>query len=510
VTRLVRPHGGTVFMGQLQAKADEAAISADDLGRWTNGESNWQIIERDGVWSKYVRPPLTGAGQWTHFFAEPGNTACSGDTLVRGPFLLQWFGEPGPRDMIDRHHRTVSPLCADGRLFIPGNQRVFAVDAYTGTPMWSHEVSGFRRIAALRDTGNMAVANDRLYVAAGRNCHVFAGESGEKIAAYEPPNGMDGSPRDWGYVAIVDKCLFGSATRPDASRTDHSRAAIGGAYYDGRPIVTSTSVFCRNSEMGEMSWTYRATHGAILNPTICLGGGRLYFVESTNPATLAEKAGRSTLANLLASGSQIVALDVANGQEIWRQEANFKAIAHSLYLCYADERLVAVGSRNQQAEGGSQTNVWYDIHTIGAADGRPLWRQSQDNRQRAGGSHGEQDHHPTIVGNTIYAQPLAYDLATGQRNESWKLSRGGHGCGTLSACQSSLFFRAGNPCTFDLANNRKSKLTQVTRPGCWINIIPAGGLVLIPEASSGCTCKFSIQTSLALVPAALETMAREE
>jgi len=40
----------------------------------------------------------------------------------------------------------------------------------------------------------------------------------------------------------------------------------------------------------------------------------------------------------------------------------------------------------------------------------------------------------------------------------------------------------------------------VSRPGCWINTIPAGGLVLIPESSSGCTCGFALQTSLAFVP----------
>ena len=38
------------------------------------------------------------------------------------------------------------------------------------------------------------------------------------------------------------------------------------------------------------------------------------------------------------------------------------------------------------------------------------------------------------------------------------------------------------------------------RPGCWINIIPAGGMVLIPEASSGCTCGYPMQTSVGYVP----------
>jgi hypothetical protein len=154
--------------------------------------------------------------------------------------------------------------------------------------------------------------------------------------------------------------------------------------------------------------------------------------------------------------------------------------------------------------------VWYDVHAFRAKDGESLWHQIQDNRQGAGGSHGEQDHHPAIVGGTVYVEPFAYDLQSGQPIESWKYARGGHGCGTFSASADALFFRAGNPTMCALETGTRTKLTRVTRPGCWINIIPAEGLVLIPEASSGCTCKFSVQTSLALVPASRETMAGGE
>jgi hypothetical protein len=55
---------------------------------------------------------------------------------------------------------------------------------------------------------------------------------------------------------------------------------------------------------------------------------------------------------------------------------------------------------------------------------------------------------------------------------------------------------------FDLATNQAENITCVSRPGCWINMIPAGGLLLIPEASSGCTCDFPVQTSLAFLPRA--------
>jgi len=64
-----------------------------------------------------------------------------------------------------------------------------------------------------------------------------------------------------------------------------------------------------------------------------------------------------------------------------------------------------------------------------------------------------------------------------------------------------LFYRAGNPAFCIVPeNNTGEKINMVSRPGCWINIIPAGGLVIIPEASSGCTCDFPLQTSVTYLP----------
>ena len=70
----------------------------------------------------------------------------------------------------------------------------------------------------------------------------------------------------------------------------------------------------------------------------------------------------------------------------------------------------------------------------------------------------------------------------------------------MSAAASSLYFRATNPTEYLIDERRHRKITSVSRPGCWINIIPAGGLLLIPEASSGCTCDFAVQASMAFLP----------
>ena len=83
--------------------------------------------------------------------------------------------------------------------------------------------------------------------------------------------------------------------------------------------------------------------------------------------------------------------------------------------------------------------------------------------------------------------------------EGRKLARGG-GCGALSASANALYFRSRNPTAYLPSTGKFKKITTVSRPGCWINAIPAGGMLLIPEASSGCTCAFPIQCSLAFAP----------
>jgi hypothetical protein len=53
---------------------------------------------------------------------------------------------------------------------------------------------------------------------------------------------------------------------------------------------------------------------------------------------------------------------------------------------------------------------------------------------------------------------------------------------------------------FDLNSGTGAPLNYVSRPGCFINIIPAGGVISLPEASAGCTCSYPLQASFAYVP----------
>jgi hypothetical protein len=135
------------------------------------------------------------------------------------------------------------------------------------------------------------------------------------------------------------------------------------------------------------------------------------------------------------------------------------------------------------------------------SSGSLKWSSNFNSGFGTNGGHGEQDQHPVIIGNTIYLRPYDFDLQTGTQG-SLNLWRNGSGCSSLSGCASYLYGRGGTPRLYHnlTGSSRSISLTNETRPGCFINIIPAGGLLLIPESSAGCTCDYPLQTSLVFMP----------
>ncbi|MBM4025027.1 MAG: methyltransferase domain-containing protein [Planctomycetes bacterium] len=487
--RLLRPHGGVLLLG---APAD----ARDTVHAW--GQADWPpwrvVADSDLVWGSLRRGPLDGAGEWTHQYAEPGNSACSGDTLIQGKLTVQWFGEPGPREMIDRHHRNVTPLAKDGRLFVPGDCVVFAVDAYNGTMLWRADVPNSRRLGAFLDAGSMAVDDRALYLAAADKCHSFDVQNGQPQTVFAMPQLVADDPHVWGYVAYEGSLLFGSGCKKEAFYTETSYAADIALWRRDMKLVTSDYLFAKDKRDDRLLWTYRG--GVILNTTITAAAARVFFVETHSPAALADKTGRLPVKTLFSGGEQyLVALDQQTGRTVFKKKIDVGHFEEPVYLGYGQGVLLLSGSRLD----GKCVRYSYDAYDAQTA--AQLWHANHDSGLPTDGEHGEYNRQPTLIGDVAYAWPYAYALRTGRRVEDWKFERRGHGCGSISASAQCLFWRGGNPWMHELGpQGGPTRLNTVSRPGCWINMIPAGGLVLIPEASSGCTCGFSLQASLAYIP----------
>ncbi len=503
VARLLRPYGGIACIGQTgnSGAQEQGQSRVCALRRWIGAAPGWDIVEdRGGLWAVMRRGALPGSGEWTHQYADPGNSGCSGDTLVASPTQLQWFGRPGPRVMVDRHHRAMPPLAKHGRLFVPADNRILAVDAYNGTPLWDVQVPNSRRIAAQRDAGNMAVADDYLYAAVQDACWGLDVATGRRALTFHVPQHAPGEKRHWGYTATVDSLLFGSGQKEKANYT---KISLIGDYEiqwnDFKRIVTCDYLFCLDRHTGEELWTYK--NGVIIHPTIAIGDGRMYFVESHSEDALVNHFGRMTLKVLLGNGAHLVALDMRTGKSLWDHAVDLTLCHHVIYLSYAENILLVLGSSNRE------NRAWYYLYTFDATTGAPLWQADHpNNRGGIGGDHGEQIHHPVIADGIVFAEPAAYDLRSGVRVDpaheaaDWTLARRS-GCGTISGSAGCLYYRDCYPCLHDLGlDSARRQLNYVSRPGCWINIVAAGGLVLIPEASSGCSCPHPLQTSFAYIP----------
>lgn len=511
VYRLLRPYGGCLYLGQRRHPGGGTlTLTPQKRTAWLAPlqplASKFVASDTDDAsWLFHRRGALNGVGEWTQLYCDPGHTACSTDQ-VQGPLTLQWFGAPGPQHIVDRHHRPMSPLAKDGRVFIPADNRIIAADMYNGTPLWEVDVPRSRRIGAMKDAGQMVLTHDLVYIAAGGKCWGLDVATGRRRLTFAVPNPTGGTP-DWGYLNRVGNRLIGSGQKKDASfyRQDFNNGSKHNGSYvlegDFREVIISDYLFSCDRHTQGRAWTYR--RGRIMNSAIAIGEQHIYFAESRHRDVMNDPDGRIRIDTFCAKDLFIVALDLETGEKVWERPVDLP-FEHIMFINFADNTVLLSGTYNVD------NFVHYGLFALAGDTGREKWRTDYlgmnvngDKPFGTGGSHGEQWQHPIINGTTIYSKPYAYDLHTGEKKE-YIFYRGGHGCGGFTSSQNYLYGRGSNPRMYPLDTDTTSglQLTQVTRPGCWLNIIPAGGLVLVPESSSGCTCAYSVQTSLAFAPQA--------
>jgi hypothetical protein len=61
-------------------------------------------------------------------------------------------------------------------------------------------------------------------------------------------------------------------------------------------------------------------------------------------------------------------------------------------------------------------------------------------------------------------------------------------------------FRSNGIGYTDFDTETKGLISQVSRPTCFMGIIPAGGVLMMPEGSFGCVCGFPYQGTTVLAP----------
>lgn len=518
VARHLKPLGGVVCLGRPASapgdKTDAAALNAwlDQMQlvgqAETRSEQGWALLERGA---------LPGAGSWTHQYGEPGGTASSTDERIRGGLGVLWYGDPGPGKMVNRHDGAASPLSVGGRLFIQGETTVMAYDAYNGLLLWEIENPQAIRtgVFANHNPGNMAASDDRVFVMNRNQCLEIDAASGEIIAEHQLPEQFRGGNHEWGYVATSDGLLFGTAT---VRKEIEARAVRR-----GRQTEDSTdALFAIELGSGSHLWTFRGN--SIAHHTIAHGPERVWFIDSSITDAQREallQQDKSELRKLTGDDAReaekqlkdldvrlAVALDARSGNVLWAKPVD---VTNCSEIGIGGGKLTLMYARDVLVLGGANANGHYwsqflagdfsrrRLVALSASTGEKLWARDANYRSR-----------PIILEDRVIAEPWAYDLYTGQQltrshpltgeQVPWSIMRAGHHCGMVVASPHMLMFRSGFTGFYDLVDDCGTQHFAGHRLGCWINAIPGNGLVMIPEASAGCVCLFTIASTVVLEP----------
>ena len=490
IYRVLRPCGGTalVVCSDALRPAVDDWLAADKLPAYAK-----QNVD---VGVRIQRGPLPGAGAWTHQYAGAGKSGSSDDQLVRLPLKVLWFGSVGPADIVSRHYRTPAPLVIDGRMFVAGIDYLHAVDAYNGRILWERHFPGVGRWPAAYRGGSMAADEDAIYVPQEATCLRLDPQTGQTLFAYEPPavDGGDEAAGDddliWEYLAVTEQAVVGTLGRPNIRRSWWSMAH-----------PANRLLFVLDKATGEPLWTYEG-ESAVDSNAIAIDDGRLFLIDGLAPAEVFPRAVRRgakpapkrrkpvfTLPG--ASHTRALkAFELSSGSPLWRT-TDIGPMQNS--LCVADGVVLATppiwhGMRAKQEGPG--------VSAFAAKDGEPLWT-----RERPAPP-------PVIVGGVVYL-PEACDLRTGEpilrqdpltgRMTPFSVLVSG-GCGQLAGCKNVVMKRSGSMGFFDLSGRSGVYHFPNMRASCWVNMVPACGLVLVPEGSSSCPCAYNYKTSVAMMP----------
>lgn len=471
--------------------SDEIIKSA---GRCQRPSGGTMITGKKSEMQVDIRGALANTGDWTHLYHDPANTTNSGDELVKGELEMLWFDDPN-YEMPSRHGRGMAPLYKDGRMFVQGKNGIRAVDAYNGTTLWEYyieELMGAYDQEHLCGTAitnsNWCMEDDRIYVRRGmslfnwsaKSCEVINAKTGVKIGGHKTPN--EGY---WGYIAVKDGVLFGTVADPA-----HIATWAYGESDMNSQFSESSSFFAMDATTGKVLWEYKAKK-SIRHNSIAIGNGTVYLIDRDIADFDKLAAHKRRGQESQHPTGELLALDALTGKvlfslsnNIWGTLLMLSEEHNKLVMGYSDTRFSLPSEKSDR------------IAAFSSETGKKLWEtKTRQNLESRCPSRSR----PILNDDKVFIEPETIDLFSGEvLDNSFRRS---YGCGIITASKNTMLFRSATVGYYDIDNpDAGIKNYGGIRPGCWINTLPVGGLVLMPDATTRCNCSYLIKSWIALKP----------
>lgn len=266
--RCLRPYGGTMCLPMPSAKQEafaEAAGACKLAGADVRQTDHLVWLSRRG--------PLPDSADWSHHGANAANTGASQDRFAKAPMFRLWF------DSSFRWFRTPGTTAVrvvGGRVLVKLNNKLRAIDVYTGRHLWEATVTPAPGL-----DGGMVAVDDGVYLAAGKSCVVLDPATGNQTGQLNLPDGVGGR---WSSIRVAGDQLVGAS---------------------GKVLVSM------NRHTGELLWK-RACERTV--GSIALGGGKVFSTDF-----VARRRGQPEPDT---SGMTARAFDAGTGEPLWEVPGN--------------------------------------------------------------------------------------------------------------------------------------------------------------------------------------------
>lgn len=475
----IRPYGGKACL-ELQDEDYQRLASSVAHKRLRQAD-----LKQAGEWTQLSRNgALPGSANWTHEYGDASNTLMSRDELVKAPLGVLWFGGPaGHGDLFyNRHDWGPSMAVIEGRMFLQGPGKLTAVDVYTGRILWqiplkeTPEDSPGRRGQSYdgKLVGFHFIAiEDSIYLVTSDNmCLRLDPATGKTLATMKLPN-----PEDrWGRIRIQGDLLLTSVFRISPT--------IGKKYG-----LLPLELVALNRHTGEVIWTHKAQMSF---PVVSLSGDRIFVYDGALENFYGDWKRRGKIPNALAERF-IKAIDVQTGKLIWEHQTDVVGT----WLSYSDEKdVMLVTNRDgiSAFRGKDGSELWKKYSTGEGFRGHPetlwdkviIWNDRILDQRGPGKSYDLETGEPILRTNPITGKPIP-----------WEFTKAGHHCNYAIASPHLMTFRADSAGFCDIDSTNTSRL-EGFRTGCRNSLVPANGVLNSPNMAHGCSCGYSLFTSLAL------------
>ena len=449
-----------------------------------------------GVRKRLAKPQPDETDEWTHYLYDAGGNAVSHDTRVDSIERQQWVG--GPR--WSRHHDHIASLTAmvstGGRVFyvfdegktasvlLPSSHVLIARDAYNGTVLWKKPLPSWHPHLWPLKSGpahlprRLVAVDGKVYLPLGMNepLSVVDAETGVTLNTFE-----ETGPVEEVLVADGMICVLSNPTPPTYEEFDlgdaHNGSQKGRVAKEYPWNKAAKNVVVIDEETGKVRWKQEAAAAPL---TLTVGAKNVLYFD----------------------GSKIVALDKADGRELWASDdikvKKAFAIAESPILVAYENYVLFAGANELMSSYNADT-------------GRRLW----ETEHLRGGYCSPQD--LFVIDGTVWSGAIASprqngqfvgrDVETGEvrrdvpENADVPYTFGHHRCHRAKATTRFILASKTGIEFYDI-ENQSEEVNHWVRGGCLYGIMPANGLIYSPMHSCACHLDSKLTGFNALAPAA--------